>query len=140
MVATAMMDLSDQNVRAAATPPRDIDLRVGRNLRGIRKSRSLTQKDLGAGVGLTLQQIQKYENGSNRINVSRLHQFSEILGVPVSQFFAGPGEIEAKPPAEELPRAISPEDAELLAMFGQISPRMKRRVICLIEAMVEEAL
>ena len=136
------------------TPPREIDVRVGRNLRSARKRRKLTQRELGAGVGLTLQQIQKYENGSNRINVSRLHQFSEMLDVPVSQFFAGPGDTapakaiianDAGPaPSLETPSmdrdgsALSPDDLELLTLIKSVRPRLRRRLICLIEEMVDD--
>ena len=47
----------------------------------------MTQRQLGASVGLTLQQIQKYEQGTNRISSSRLYEFAEVLGEPVSYFF-----------------------------------------------------
>ena len=47
----------------------------------------MTQRQLGASVGLTLQQIQKYEHGTNRISSSRLYEFAEVLGAPVSYFF-----------------------------------------------------
>jgi transcriptional regulator with XRE-family HTH domain len=47
----------------------------------------MTQRQLGASVGLTLQQIQKYEHGTNRISSSRLYEFAEVLGEPVSYFF-----------------------------------------------------
>jgi transcriptional regulator with XRE-family HTH domain len=49
----------------------------------------LSQAKLGEAVGLTFQQIQKYEKGTNRVGASRLQQFSNILGVPVSFFFEG---------------------------------------------------
>lgn len=131
----------------APTPAHEIDVRVGRNLRSNRKQRGLTQKQLGAGVGLTLQQIQKYENGSNRINVSRLHQFSEILKVPVAQFFASTAENSTAGDTGVMlvggtsveNASFSADDIELLTLFSTISPRMKRRLICLVEEMVEEA-
>jgi transcriptional regulator with XRE-family HTH domain len=47
----------------------------------------MNQRQLGASVGLTLQQIQKYEHGTNRISSSRLYEFAEVLGAPVSYFF-----------------------------------------------------
>ncbi|MBB4659626.1 helix-turn-helix domain-containing protein [Parvularcula dongshanensis] len=127
-----------------ATPPHEVDLRVGQNLRSARNMRGLTQKALGEAVGLTLQQIQKYENGSNRINVSRLHQFSEVLKVPVSHFFSGPAADLSPRSAEPAPGAGAPgglrfsaEDFELLTLFKTLSPRLKRRMICLVEEMAE---
>lgn len=131
-------------VTQPATPPHEVDKRVGQNLRNARNLRGLTQKQLGAAVELTLQQIQKYENGSNRITVSRLHQFSEVLHVPVAQFFSGPQASLAAPPAEAAPSReegmqFSSEDFELLSLFAAMPPRLKRRLICLVEEMAETA-
>ena len=122
---------------ASVSDPHAIDVLVGRNLRSARRRRGLTQRELGAGVGLTLQQIQKYENGSNRINVSRLHRFSQILGLPVSHFFAT-SEDEAAPSPGPL-AAPSGEDAELIELLSKVTPRMKRRLICLMEEMTDRA-
>jgi transcriptional regulator with XRE-family HTH domain len=64
-----------------------IDKHVGHRLRQRRALLGISQEKLGEAVGLTFQQIQKYERGSNRIGASRLYQFSCILEVPVSYFF-----------------------------------------------------
>jgi len=64
-----------------------VDTHVGHRLRQRRALLGISQEKLGEAVGLTFQQIQKYERGSNRIGASRLHQFSCILDVPVSFFF-----------------------------------------------------
>lgn len=64
-----------------------IDAHVGGRIRARRALLGMSQKDLGAKVALTFQQIQKYERGSNRIGSGRLFEFSKILGVPVSYFF-----------------------------------------------------
>lgn len=69
--------------------PHPIDIHVGSRVRLQRTLLGLSQEKLGEAVGLTFQQIQKYERGSNRIGASRLHEFSEILEVPVSFFFDG---------------------------------------------------
>ena len=67
--------------------PRPVDVHVGARLRLRRTLMGFTQTKLGDAVGLTFQQIQKYERGSNRIGASRLFQFSQVLDVPVSFFF-----------------------------------------------------
>jgi DNA-binding XRE family transcriptional regulator len=64
-----------------------VDVHVGGRLRQRRTLLGMSQTKLGNGVGLTFQQIQKYERGSNRIGASRLFEFAKVLDVPVSHFF-----------------------------------------------------
>lgn len=68
--------------------PHPVDIHVGKRLRTIRILRGMVQENLGEMVGLTTQQIQKYEKGQNRISASRLYEFSVILDVPIAYFFA----------------------------------------------------
>src|SRR5262249_22258684 len=70
-------------------PPNPIDKHVGRRVRMRRKMLAMSQEKLGAALGLTFQQVQKYENGTNRMGASRLQQMSDILQVPVEFFFEG---------------------------------------------------
>lgn len=74
---------------ANAKQSRLADKIIGANLRQFRKSIGLSQNELGEKVGITFQQIQKYENGYNRISASRLWDFCEILEVTPNDFFAG---------------------------------------------------
>ncbi len=67
--------------------PNPVDIHVGSRVRQRRTLLGMSQEKLGNAVGLTFQQIQKYERGTNRIGASRLHEFSHILDVPVSFFF-----------------------------------------------------
>ncbi len=67
--------------------PNPVDVHVGTRVRQRRTLLGMSQEKLGNAVGLTFQQIQKYERGTNRIGASRLHEFSNILDVPVSFFF-----------------------------------------------------
>src|SRR5918994_6864599 len=69
--------------------PTDIDREVGKRLRALREEAGISQTAVGEGSGITFQQVQKYENGVNRISVSRLMQFCDVLGVPVSQVLDG---------------------------------------------------
>ncbi len=67
--------------------PNPIDIHVGSRVRLRRTLLGMSQEKLGEAVGLTFQQIQKYERGANRIGASRLYELSRILDVPISFFF-----------------------------------------------------
>lgn len=67
----------------------DVDLIVGERLRSARLASGMRQADLAQKVGVSFQQIQKYERGQNRISASRLLSIAAALGVPVEQFFEG---------------------------------------------------
>src|SRR6266498_5520873 len=82
---------------AAKKAPNPIDKHVGSRVRMRRMMLSMSQEKLGDALGLTFQQVQKYEKGTNRIGASRLQQISLILQVPVSFFFEG-----APPPPGKL--------------------------------------
>ncbi len=92
--------------------PHPVDLHVGGRLKQIRGLRGLSQTNLADSVGLTFQQIQKYENGANRISASRLWEFAERLNVPISFFYDGLDdardniELEVDRMALELVRAL----------------------------------
>lgn len=67
--------------------PNPVDIHVGARVRLRRTLLGMSQEKLGDSVGLTFQQIQKYERGANRIGASRIYEFSRILDVPVAYFF-----------------------------------------------------
>lgn len=69
--------------------PNPIDTHVGKRLKQRRMLAKLSQEKLAEALGITFQQIQKYENGTNRISASRLFETAKILGVPVSFFYEG---------------------------------------------------
>ena len=78
--------------------PKAVDVHVGSRVRLRRTLLGMSQEKLGVAVGLTFQQIQKYERGANRIGSSRLYQFSQVLDVPVSFFFDDmPPEVSGAP-------------------------------------------
>src|SRR6476620_3328183 len=74
---------------AAKKAPNPTDKHVGRRVRMRRMMLAMSQEKLGAALGLTFQQVQKYERGTNRMGASRLQQMSDILQVPVAFFFEG---------------------------------------------------
>jgi transcriptional regulator with XRE-family HTH domain len=86
--------------------PNPIDKYVGSRVRMRRMMLSMSQEKLGDALGLTFQQVQKYEKGTNRIGASRLQQISTILQVPVSFFFEGAPDIS--PLGQENTGAPSP--------------------------------
>ena len=67
----------------------DIDDLVGRNIRLLRLNRGMMQAELAEALGVTFQQVQKYESGKNRIGAGRLFAIAGLFGVPVSAFFEG---------------------------------------------------
>lgn len=69
--------------------PHPVDIYVGKRLRMRRVMLGMSQESVGKAIGVTFQQIQKYERGANRMGSSRLYDFSQILNVPVSFFFEG---------------------------------------------------
>ena len=84
--------------------PDPVDCLVGNNIRILRLERGLSQSDLAGRLGITFQQIQKYEKGINRVGSSRLARLSQVLGVSVGRFFQGS---EAGTPAGIAPEALT---------------------------------
>ena len=91
---------------------------------------------LGAAIGLTFQQIQKYENGTNRIGASRIHAICNVLKIPVAFVFEGsPG---SRRSTNKLPQYFvdfmhSTEGAQLVAAFSQITdPRLRRSIVRMV--------
>ena len=110
-----------------------VDLHVGSRVRSLRLQRRMSQTELAGELGITFQQVQKYEKGTNRISSSRLHQIASILGVAASYFF--------EDPLEQVPHNgrfdISAFDAfcasrdgiALMKSFLKIKDRVTRRKI-----------
>lgn len=69
--------------------PEKADIIVGQNIRRLRTSKGISQSDLGTAIGITFQQVQKYEKGTNRVSASKLVKVAAALGVRVEVLFAG---------------------------------------------------
>jgi transcriptional regulator with XRE-family HTH domain len=118
-------------------PPHPIDRHVGGRVRLRRTLIGMSQEQLGAKLGLTFQQIQKYEKGSNRISASRLWEIASALEVPISYFYEGAGnEIRDNPQgfgesgqASIEGIAHSSESLALLRHFTQITDTGIRRAM-----------
>ena len=109
-----------------------IDQLVGTNVRIFRTAKGLSQQALGDAIGVTFQQIQKYEKGVNRIVSGRLAKIAEILEVPVANFFqAGVGARSVPRGGSRLTAVLSDPDAvELVLAFAKIpTRRLRRRVV-----------
>ena len=124
--------------------PDPIDRHVGSRVRMRRLTLGLTQTKLGEALGLTFQQVQKYEKGTNRISSSRLQQISNILQAPVSFFFDGApklkGELrglrEAPSPAYVSEFLATRDGHELMKSFVLIKDvKVRRRVVDLVQQM-----
>lgn len=122
--------------------PHPVDVYVGNRLRLGRKMLNVSQEKLAENLGVTFQQVQKYENGSNRISASRLHEAARILDVPVSFFFpevdtaepAGNGSVEGDA-TSMMDFLSSSEGLELNRSFSRIKDaRMRRQVLELIRS------
>lgn len=73
----------------------DIDRTIGGNFKKIRLAAGLSQTEMGQSLGVSFQQIQKYENGKNRLSAETLYRAARLLDLPVSWFFEGPGQVRA---------------------------------------------
>jgi transcriptional regulator with XRE-family HTH domain len=117
------------------TTPRDVD--IGRRIRIRRIEIGLSQGALGAALGLTFQQIQKYERGANRVAVNRLDQIATTLKVSIAYFFDAK---DAPPPAGFLGEALVERDAvQLVRAFASIEdPRHRHAVLELARSLAPE--
>ena len=127
---------------AAKKAPNPIDKHVGSRVRMRRMMLAMSQEKLGGALGVTFQQVQKYEKGANRIGASRLQHIAHILQVPVAFFFegvptlhvSGYGAKEAPSPAYILDFLATSEGLSLIRTFMRIKqPKLKRRIVGLVE-------
>jgi transcriptional regulator with XRE-family HTH domain len=128
--------------------PDAIDIHVGARLRQRRTLLGMSQEKLGEALGLTFQQVQKYERGANRIGAGRLHQIAAVLDVPVAYFFeemprrgAPPSSVSHDEAAQPSERHVAEdqmarrETLELVRAYYRIGDaRLRRRVYDLVKA------
>src|SRR3979411_2463611 len=103
-----------------------IDKIIGRNIRLHRLAKKMSQTELGEKLGVSFQQIQKYENGTNRVGSGRLFQIAAILGLHVSTFFRGGEGRQGPPDTGLLDLLAEPQSARLIRAFSKISDNMVR--------------
>lgn len=126
--------------------PHKVDIHVGRQLRLRRTILGLSQEALASVIGLTFQQVQKYERGANRVGASRLYDFSQALDVPISYFFEGLG----KSPSDTTIAGVSDnmtdfeheniatrETLEMNRAYYRVEPSVRKRIFELIKALAD---
>ncbi|KQT04658.1 hypothetical protein ASG42_23560 [Rhizobium sp. Leaf391] len=122
-----------------------IDVEVGARIRSRRRVLAMSQSKLGAALGLTFQQVQKYERGTNRVGASRLQNIANILNVPVSYFFDGNAEhvtaaaLTSVLDGQELTAFLETREAQdLNVAFAKISsPAVRKRFVVLVKAIAD---
>jgi len=125
------------------------DKLIGARLRTRRKLLSMSQRDLGSIINITFQQIQKYENGKNKISAVRLIDFCSVLKVPITYFFAGLSDIGGKTP-EAMKLSDNPQDTlqddmmtsketiDLLRAYYKIEdPKIRRNIMKTVQSMAQ---
>ena len=131
----------------AKKSPNPIDKHVGSRVRMRRKMLDMSQEKLGDALGITFQQVQKYEKGTNRMGASRLQHISQILQVPVAFFFedlpratGAPTGIGAAPSPDYVTEYLATADGlALTKAFMRIKKRTLRgRIVDLVEQIAEE--
>ena len=138
---------SGRKRRIKSDKPNPIDVHVGSRVRLRRTLLGMSQEKLGEAIGLTFQQVQKYERGANRIGASRLYDLGRVLDVPVSFFFddINPETIKAQTEAPATPQGaptryepdqmMRRETLELVRAYYRIpDPQIRRRLFDLTKA------
>jgi transcriptional regulator with XRE-family HTH domain len=130
--------------------PNPVDLHVGARIRLRRRMQGVSQEKLADALGLTFQQVQKYERGANRVSASKLYEIAAALRAPVAYFFDG----LADPTGDEMDGVrvaaaseestvhsflMTPEGLELAKLFPNIAPGLvRRRLLELVRSLADE--
>jgi transcriptional regulator with XRE-family HTH domain len=125
--------------------PNPIDQHVGLRIRLRRKELRISQEKLADAIGLTFQQVQKYERAANRVSASKLFEMARALQTSIAYFYegldetGGPSSPVSRPQARDF--LLTPEGMELAALFPKIrASRVRRRILDLVRAMAEDEL
>lgn len=130
--------------RPRGESPHYVDLHVGGRIRDRRKALRLSLEGLAAAVGVTHQQMQKYETGANRVTVSMLYEIAGALGVWVGDFYDGlpaPGDMSRldRKPRDQVERLLaSPGGPELIGAFIALPPHVQQPLVAMARASMEQ--
>ena len=111
--------------------PNPIDVHVGQRIRQRRTLLGMSQERLAEAIGLTFQQVQKYERGANRVGSSRLFDLARVLDVPISYFFE---DMEAGVAAKSPSRLMGVSESKMQAYAAEPDPLAKRETLELVRA------
>jgi transcriptional regulator with XRE-family HTH domain len=122
-----------------------IDSYVGSRVRVRRQTLGMSQRKLGDALGITFQQIQNYENGTNRIAASRLQQLSQLLQAPIPFFFQGAPNVSVGRSSESVvPSSIylrrfldTPDGTALARAFMRLDVKLRWRIVNLVQALTD---
>jgi transcriptional regulator with XRE-family HTH domain len=123
--------------------PHPVDRHVGLRIRMRRKELGISQEKLAEALGLTFQQVQKYERAANRVSASKLFEIARALNTGVAYFYEGlaPGDELGSPASASLDAKafmLTPEGAELAATFHRIGrSRVRRKLVELVRVLVD---
>jgi transcriptional regulator with XRE-family HTH domain len=121
---------------AGKKAPNSIDVHVGSRIRLRRMTLDMSQTDLGAQLGVTFQQIQKYEKGTNRVGASRVQAIARALSVPVSWFFEDAPEVGKG--SEDVFAGLSKEAQALAILFDRLGERDRVAVLAVARALSKD--
>ena len=123
--------------KRSRTQAKTLDAHVGQRIRDKRNERGMSQTEVANALGVTFQQVRKYERGTNRVGASRLYDLSRILNVPVQIFFEGL-ENQAdtlRGDAENVVHLIKPETIELVEAYYKVdNPHVRRQILSTIRS------
>jgi transcriptional regulator with XRE-family HTH domain len=119
--------------------PDRLDIEVGRRVRTFRLQKGLSQEKLGAQLGLTFQQVQKYEKGTNRIGAGRLQRIADILKIPVADFFTSHKQ-GGVAPAELFKLLDTAAALRLMRAYSRIrEPRLQQAIMRLVGSIAADS-
>ena len=119
--------------------PDAVDKLVGRNIRVLRLAKGLSQTELADALGVTFQQVQKYEKGANRVGSGRLLKISAVLGVKITDFFEGTDRPHDTARTSVFEQLAQPEAFRLVQAFSGVDrPNIRRTLVRLIEQIAAE--
>lgn len=140
------MNARKKVVEVETKGPHPVDLHVGAKVRMRRKFMGLSQDSLAKGLGLTFQQVQKYERGSNRISASKLYEISRFLKSHIGYYFEGYGEADttggfSESESEQFVHGflMTTEGIELAEAFPRIkNAKWRKKILDLVRTLAEE--
>ncbi|MGR9217595.1 helix-turn-helix domain-containing protein [Rhizobium leguminosarum] len=133
------------SMQAEVPAAHPVDRHIGQQIRIRRIQSDLSQSDLAKGIGVSFQQVQKYERGKNRVSASMLYELARCLKVPVAIFFEGlpePGTGDLSQIAAKVDERVAyistTEGRELIGYILQLPPRVRSRLLSLVSVLIEE--